>query len=411
MNLNLIKNSSNFIGNKEEILKIKNLINSPNLSKCILIKGPPISGKTTLIKCLLNELNIQHNYVIASNLPNKKNISNFIDRYFNTYNIQDLIFKINQKNALIIDNIETLNNNHKHCIIELSKKCSKTNKIIIFICNKNHFKCSKIINEISSIVNITHPSTVDITNFIKETYPQFSDDWIKLAIKNSNNNIKNIYLFIQNNKIDHHVKVIDNNLFNIVYKLLTNYSSLEDIIKYYNNDKYLLPLIFHENYLHFLDKLKINNEHKNEIMIKIMNSLIDYDQLDNYMYAYQYWDLQDVCGLISCSVGSYYINKYNKSTNLITSVSNDMKFTSYLNKVSLISINRKTINKLANYFKIDDIYKLLRIRYLIQHYDINNDILKELLITYNISNKEITSLKKIDKTIPIDKDTPTTKKA
>lgn len=400
MNLNLIKNSADFIGNKDEIVKIKNLVDSENLSKCILIKGPPTSGKTELIKCLLNEMNIQYNYVIASNLPNKKNISNFMDHYFNTYNIHNLIFKIKQKSALIIDNIETLNNNHKHCIVELSKKCIKTNKIIIFICNKNHFKCSKIINEISTVININHPETDEITTFIKTNYPQFSDDWIELAIKNSNNNIKNIYLFIQNNKIDNHVNSVDNNLFNIVFKLLTNYTSLEDVIKYYNNDKYLLPLIFHENYLQFLDKLKINNEHKNEIMIKIMKSLIDYDQLDNYMYAFQYWDLQDICGLISCSVGSYYINKYNKCNNLIINISEEMKFTSYLNKVSLISINRKTINKLAEYFNIDDIYKLLRVRYLVTNYDINDEILKKILVNYNITNKEIASLKKIDKTCP-----------
>ena len=50
MNLNLIKNSADFIGNKDEIVKIKNLVDSENLSKCILIKGPPTSGKTELIK-------------------------------------------------------------------------------------------------------------------------------------------------------------------------------------------------------------------------------------------------------------------------------------------------------------------------------------------------------------------------
>ena len=34
--------------------------------------------------------------------------------YFNTYNIADLINQKNNKNAIIIDNVETLNNNHKY---------------------------------------------------------------------------------------------------------------------------------------------------------------------------------------------------------------------------------------------------------------------------------------------------------
>ena len=395
--VNLINKIENFIGNKDAIIKIKNLINSEPLSKCILIKGPPVSGKTTLIKEILNELNINYNYIVASNLPNKKNISNFMDHYFNTYNIADLIFNVEQKNALIIDNLETLNNNHKHCIVELSKKCNKTDKVIIFITNKNHFKCSKIINDMSHVNTISYPTESEITCFIKANYPQFNDDWIKLAIKHSNKNIKDIYYFISNNKIVPQIKTCDNNLFNIVYKLLTNYSSLEEVIKYYNNDKYLLPLIFHENYLQYLDKINIHVNDKNNIMINVMKSLIDYDQLDNYMYAFQYWDLQDICGLISCSVGSYYINKYNKNPIFFNNINEEMKFTSYLNKVSLISINRKTISKLTNYFNVNDIYKLLRIRYLINNYDIDDEYLKKILTTYKITSKEIVSLKKIDK--------------
>lgn len=387
-----INKLDDFIGNKDKIEEIKKLLVNSQQNKCILIKGPPISGKTTLIKLILEELNLNYIKLIATKLPSKKNMKFFLNQYFNTCNVSNLILNKLEKSILVIDNIETLNNNHKYILLELSKRYNKT-KIIVFITNKSHFKCSKIINEMSTTITLDHPKSNEIVTHITKHFPDIDLEWLNSAIVQSNNNINIIYNSIYNKKI---VSSVDgsNNLFIIVYKLLTDYISLETVINYYNNDKYLLPLIFHENYIQYLNKLNINKKNKYDILFNIMNSLIDYDQLDNYMYAYQYWDLQDICGLISCSVGSYYINKY-RTDSVDESIINSMKFTSYLNKVSLISINRKTIEKLSNCFKINDIYKLLRIRHLI----INNETseLEDILSHYKITNKEITSLQKIDK--------------
>ncbi len=387
-----INKLDDFIGNKDKIEEIKKLLVNSQQNKCILIKGPPISGKTTLIKLILEELNLNNIKLIATKLPSKKNMKFFLNQYFNTCNVSNLILNKLEKSILVIDNIETLNNNHKYILLELSKRYNKT-KIIVFITNKSHFKCSKIINEMSTTITLDHPKSNEIVTHITKHFPDIDLEWLNSAIVQSNNNINIIYNSIYNKKI---VSSVDgnNNLFIIVYKLLTDYISLETVINYYNNDKYLLPLIFHENYIQYLNKLNINKKNKYDILFNIMNSLIDYDQLDNYMYAYQYWDLQDICGLISCSVGSYYINKY-RTDSVDESIINSMKFTSYLNKVSLISINRKTIEKLSNFFKINDIYKLLRIRHLI----INNETskLEDILSHYKITNKEITSLQKIDK--------------
>ena len=391
---NLIKKTSDFIGNLDGINQIKNILN--NSTKCILIKGPPSCGKTTLIKLILNELNIKYNYLTASKLPSRKHITNFINMYFNTYNIADLINQKNNKNAIIIDNVETLNNNHKYCLLEIIKRFYKSKKFIIFITNKNHYKCSKIVNEISETILISNPSKKDIIYYVKQNFPDLDNEWIEVALKESNGNINTLNNFIKNNKIIINKKIHTTNLFNIVYQLFSNYISFENIIDYYNNDKYLLPLIFHENYLQYLNYLKLNIKKKeNDIIDKIMLSLIDYDQLDNYMYAYQYWDLQDICGLISCSIGSYYLNKYNKVQLDDKLIINKMCFTSYLNKVSLISINRKSIEKIYNFFQINDIYKLLRIRYLINN--IPEDKLENIMKNYHITKKELITLIKIDK--------------
>lgn len=385
----LIQKLDDFIGNKDEIINIKDLIK--NNSKCILIKGNATTGKSTLIKLILEELKIDYKFILANTLPNKKNIGNFINNYFSSYDIKDLINNVKNKKVIIIDNLETLNNNHKHFLVELSKNYIKYNKLLIFITNKNHFKFSKIINEITNLVIINNPSFDEIKTYLYKQNPSFTNDEIKSLIKKSKSNIKILNDFLINKNYINNYNQPNNTLFNIIYELFNNYVSLETVINYYNHDKYLLPLVFHENFLNYLTKCTMTPENKHIILSNIFKSLIYYDQLDNYMYAYQYWDLQDICGLISCSIGSYYINNYSKPKSDF--LLNEILFTSYLNKVSLISINRKTIIKLSNKFNINNIYKLLRIRYLIEL--TNNET---IINYYNLSSKDLGTLSKIDKT-------------
>ena len=384
-----IKNIGDFVGNKNKILNIVKIIKDE--SKCILIKGLPMSGKTTLIKLILDDLNIEYKYILANTLPNKKNIQNFINNYFSSYDIKDLITNVKTTKIIVIDNLETLNNNHKYCLIELSKIYIKYNKLIIFITNKNHFKFSKIVNEMCESITIDNPTNQELNNYILNINPDLSPDNITMLIKKSNNNIKILNDFLMKKNCINNSIQTNSTLFNIVFELLNNYISLETVISYYNHDKYLLPLLFHENYLNFLNKSNISRTNENIILLNILKSLIYYDQLDNYMYAYQYWDLQDICGLISCSIGSYYITKYINTNS--TFLLKDIVFTSYLNKVSLISINRKTIQKLCDKFNVNSIYKLLRIRYLLEFTN-SSDLIKR----YNLSSKELLTLVKIDKT-------------
>ena len=389
-----INKISDFVGNKNEILNLKNSIE--NESKCLLIKGLPMTGKTTLIKLILKDLKLDYKYILANTLPNKKNINTFINNYISSYDIKSLINNEKVKRVIIIDNLETLNNNHKHCLIELSKIYKKYNQVLIFITNKNHFKFSKIINEICSIIQINNPNNSEIKEYIYKYNNHYDDKKINLLIKKCNNNIKLLNdLLIDKSYINNSIQN-SHTLFNIIYKLFINYNSIESVIKYYNHDKYLLPLIFHENYLNFLNKNKeISESDRTKVISNILKSFIHYDQLDNYMYAYQYWDLQDICGLISCSVGSFYINKYSNIEDNINSkfLLSEIAFTSYLNKVSLISINKKTINKLCNIFNVNNIYKLLQIRYLILNTDCEN-----LINHFKLTSKELLTLSKIDKT-------------
>lgn len=398
MNLtNLIKNSDDFIGNKETILNLKKTIQKEKLNKFILIKGSSLTGKTFLIKQLLTELNINFKYLIASNLPNKKNINAFVNELFKSKDVYQLILNKIQSQIVIIDNIETLTTNHKSCILELIKCLTKYSKtFIILITNKNHIKFSKIINDNSITFNITNPTKTELFNFIKKN-TTLNDSYVN-NILNKSTNLKKIELLIGNNSI---VSLDNKTLFDITNLILTKYKCINSLINYYNFDKYLLPLTIHENYLLYVNKLNITITEKITILNEIINSFIIYDKLDNHMYACQYWDLQNICGLIPCLYSSYNISQYKLETPVV-----DLKFTLYLNKVSLISINKKTIHKLLVKFNVTNIYKLLRIRnFLLTIIDNNaetkdeniNNFRNNILEYYDVNKKELLSIKKIYK--------------
>lgn len=374
MNFNFNK-LENFIGNKNEIKNIKNFIN--NNEKFLIIIGKPNTGKTKLIKLIFNNLNLNYNYIIASNLPNNNNIESFTNLYFNNVNLKHLLSKnYNKSNKyLIIDNIELLNNCNKKIVSEILHK-KIINKKIIFITNKTYFKFNKILlKNVNNIIEINNPSKLEITEFLKKNYNNLNNNEYLNDIIYKYENVNDILLYINNNKILGNIQ--NNNILNIINNLLTSKFSFENIYHLYNFDKYKIPLLLYENYNNYL--FKINT------LDKILESLILYDIIDNYMYATQNWKLQNICGLIPTLNISILLNNKN--------VNNKIKFTKYLNKISLISINGKSIYKYFNLFKINNIYKLLQIINYISNLNNINTFAKNNLIDLKL----LENITKIDK--------------
>jgi hypothetical protein len=194
-------------------------------------------------------------------------------------------------------------------------------------------------------------------------------------------------------------KNIDIGLFQSTEKLLNNYLDYETIIKLYENEKVLLPLMIHENYLRkVLTKTNIsfNNICKN--IIKISNSISIADNIETSIYTDQNWYLQNIHGFYTCINTSYLINK-NSNYNIPI---NYIKFSSDLNKTSLKNINRKNIFNLFKIINNKSNQEILILNKICNKLIKNNqiDILLNLLSSYskNINIKEIELFLKIDKT-------------
>ena len=136
-------------------------------------------------------------------------------------------------------------------------------------------------------------------------------------------------------------KNVDVSLFDAT-SIINNYKE-DTILKLYEMEKVLLPLMIHENYT---DKILKEKETDWESIIyklmKISDSVSRGDNIETSIYTDQNWYLQNIHGFYTCINTSYWINKDND----FDVGRLNLKFSSDLNKTSLKNINRKNINNL-----------------------------------------------------------------
>ena len=208
-----------------------------------------------------------------------------------------------------------------------------------------------------------------------------------------NNN--NVNMFIEKSR----EKNIDIGLFNATHKILNSYLDYDNIIKLYESEKVLLPLMIHENYLKkVLNKCDDAWDDILFNLVKISDSISRGDNIETSIYTDQNWYLQNIHGFYTCLNSSYWINKLNNDNNIEVK---NIKFSSDLNKTSLKNINRKNITNLHKIIHIKSIYDILILNR-ICNYLINNGKDQEIINILSSYNKDIT-IKEIELCLKIDK--------
>ena len=407
------------IGNNKQIETFKQWIKNPTNSS-IIISGNQGLGKTLTIKLILEEFN----YNIRIINPNEIKDHRLLDDFNDYYNFVSSIYSkisfnntINKKIAVIFDETENISlTSEKKYIMDIHKYNNRLKAFpLIFISNNQHSKllndlkknCDEIIfevpfkNEIKEII-----SNILIKENIKFETPTLIDNIIDLSQNdirrlinllqelslNYNNLItkKNIEEFINKTR----EKDIDIGLFNSTVQLINNYLPYDNIIKLYETEKVLLPLMIYENYLK-----KMNYENNINNIKNISNSISIGDNIETSIYTDQNWYLQNIHGFFTCINTSYWINKNNLKNEINI---DDIKFSSDLNKTSLKNINRKNINNLSKIINNKSNQEILMLNKICNHLIENNkeqeliDILKSY--NKNITIKEIELCLKIDKT-------------
>lgn len=152
------KSLNDIIGNKEQILKIKNwLININNYkSRAIIISGVHGIGKSLIIKLLLDELNYLSRVIFPNEIKDHRIFDDFNDYYNHKNSIYSKINFTDSKNknlVLIFEETENITlTSEKKYIMDIFKENNKLKAFpLIFISNNQH---SKLLNDLKKIVKM-----------------------------------------------------------------------------------------------------------------------------------------------------------------------------------------------------------------------------------------------------------------
>ena len=401
----------NTILNREFIyLSIKNILTQFEKNKQILtfkrgiyIYGAPGSGKTEFVMNLLKDLNYDIIKYDAGDIRNKTIIDNITKNNMSDKSVFSLFKKEQKKIAIIMDEIDGMNNGDKGGINSLIKiirpKKTKKQKLeelsfspiicissyhvdkkikeLMKVCNVFELK-SPLPEQIHAILKLSMPSLEAsvITNMV--TYLQ--GDLRKLS---SINKIYQKHQSILKNEIIQNIfkpKSYNEDTKEITQKLFNNYYPITDHINIMNDtDRTIVGLLWHENIIDILGKLP--KEKSIPLYVNILDNICFADYIDRITFQKQIWQFNEMSSLIK----TFHCNKiYHDNVKTEPNVKgNEIRFTKVLTKYSTEYNNSLFIQDLCQKLNCDkkDTFSFfldLRLKYndeeiytMFESYDIN----------------------------------------
>ena len=414
------------IGKTTQLNQISSWLNNIKNYKCqaIVISGDHGVGKSTLIDLILKKFNYK-SIIITQNDIKQYRASNAFKDLYNINNSINSKIKINNKNfsnkiAVIFDSAESIsltsekkfimevfkennrqksfpiffltNNQHSKLLIDIKKQCHQINlyppkneelkMFIKFICKKEKLK---IKNEaLDKLISFSQNDLRRLLNLLQE----LSFHFVKTKIK-----LEDINEFIKSSR----EKNKDISLFEATSKIINNKLKYDEILKLYETEKVLLPLMIHENYPKKLINNKVSNIEDNLYsLVKVSDSISRGDNIETSIYTDQNWYLQNIHGFYTCINTNFWINNNNNNEKV-----NKIIFSQDLNKTSLKNINRKNINNLMKIVGQRSIQELLLLNKLTNGFkkEEKYDKIIEILKNYkkNLKIKDLELSIKIDK--------------
>ena len=414
LNYNKILNRENISNKIIDILNhFNNNKNDLSIKRGIYIYGESGSGKTFFINNLLRKLNYDIIYFDSSDSRNKS-ILDIITKYnMGTSNILSLFKKEKRNIAIIMDEIDGMNNGDKggiNSLIKLirPKKTKKqkteeiTNNIIICISNYQVDKKIKELIKICHSFELKSPTDNEIKEIIKNQIPQLYNDkeLIEHSINYCNNNLRKIYLlykfYINNiNNLEYfkniiHInnsKKIDYDTKNITSILINNKYNIEEQSYLINeNDRTIIGLLFHENIIDQLQKFK-NKNNAISIYLTILNNTSYGDYIDRITFQKQIWQFNEMSSIIKILSNNYEYHNYLENNCLKIDKIKDIRFTKVLTKYSTEYNNSLFLQDLSKFLSMDKKDTISFFKYLRNKYSIEN--IQDILELYEINNLEI----------------------
>jgi Cdc6-like AAA superfamily ATPase len=421
-------NINKLLNREEDANKIKEILNTFQLTKHdlttkkgIYIYGDPGTGKTTFVTNILNELGYDIIKYDAGDIRNKSIIDTITKHNMSDKNVMSLFHKKIKHLAIIMDEIDGMNNGDKGGINSLIKiirpKKTKKQKMeeithnpIICIGNYHIDKKIKELMKVCHVIELKSPTKIQINNIINKIMPSL-DENIKVNVVNfiqgdlrklttiyeiyknkqnilNNNIIQNIFL----------MKSYNDDTRNITKKLINNPYTIDEHLTIMNEtDRTIVGLLWHENIIDVIGKF--NKEEAIPFYLKILDNMCFADYIDRITFQKQIWQLNEMSSLIKTFKNNKIYHDYFKKKQKFNP--QEVRFTKVLTKYSTEFNNSVFVQNLCQELGMDkkDIYALFLD--LKSKYDDNQII--TLFENYEISKLDINRIYRyIDKYIKED---------
>lgn len=396
--------SSDIIGNKSEILKIKKWLEvfktrkyTSGFKNCLLISGSPGIGKTATAHLLLKEAGYNIIEFNASELRSSKIITEKLETILSGKSIK-IMFTANIKTGIIMDEVDGIESRKECSSTDISsfinysynkevekikiknskikgKKLKVTNTYVnnnplICICNTISKSVQSLLKEVIHI-KFNSPSEMDILIILRKINEGenlgISDTILNLIIPYCQNDLRRSVYILEyisgfKNKLSttnsELIRIIQNlgskdmdtDLYTAVNKIYFDYNQdISELLKNYHADQTFVPYIIHENFIEFIDK----NTHgtysdKLDNCINYYKNLTDSQIFRNNMFGN--WNISEYAGVLACVYPNMILKKANlKNTPIFTK----FEKSALISKYNYRFYNLKAINIISKKLEID----------------------------------------------------------
>jgi DNA polymerase III delta prime subunit len=411
-NINTILDRESIKENIKSILfDFKTKCNDIHFKKGIYIYGTPGCGKTLFIKNILKEIDFDSICYDAGDIRNKSLIDTITSNNISNYNVLTMMQKKQKQIAIIMDEIDGMNNGDKGGIAALIKliRQKKTKKQQLenvtlnpIICIGNHYSDKKIkeLMKVCNVFELKTPNDNQIESFLYKIVPNLSHLFKKLISFIQGDlrkfqfidKIKNIDSSIINEDFFDKIlltKSYNEDSKNITTHLFENYVPIEKHNTFINeNDRTIVSLLYHEN---ISDHMKLNKfKNTTKTYLKILENICYSDYIDRITFQNQIWQFNEMSSIIKTLYSNYIYHNEIPNQNKLTS---EIRFTKVLTKYSTEYNNQQFIFNMCQELNLDK-KDLMAFFYHINNifnenmFD-NNEFIENLLDNSNINKLDI----------------------
>jgi dephospho-CoA kinase len=379
-------NLNNILNREDESKNVKQLLSTfeankhdPLVKKGIYVYGSPGCGKTTFVMKILKELDYDVIKYDAGDIRNKLVIDTITKHNMSDKNIMSMFHKKIKKIAIVMDEIDGMNNGDKGGINTLIKliRPKKTKKqkqeemtMVPIICISNYHMDKKIkeLMKVCNSVELKVPTAQQINTIVNHIMPDIDNKIIPHINEFVQNDLRklNTIFNIYKNKQDVLTSEIIQNIFQMksynddtkqITKNLINkqYPIQEHGTMMNETDRTIVGLLWHENIADAFTKMAPNAYIP--LYLKLLKNICFADYIDRITFQKQIWQFNEMSSIIK----TFHSNKiYHEA--LLNSASSkkkpkhspgEVRFTKVLTKYSTEYNNSTFIQILCHQLAMD----------------------------------------------------------